>query len=163
MTIAISNIPSNLDLLVLIDALGSELQSSNLVGNPCPSVDRRWKRMKQPQPGDLVMEKSTAFMRQRNATNEWAITRDGHIRSECGIGILLRTAIEPFPREDGDEWDEVADGPWPTEKVWYIRRLDDCSEFRWTNADFICILPVEGWETIGGNRINLLKGMMAEV
>ena len=154
--------PSNLDLLVLIDALGSELFGALLHGNPCPANAHRYRRMTNPQPGDLVMETSTAYMRLRNATSEWALSRDGHIHSEAGIGILVKVTWEPYPREEGDEWDEEADGPWPTEKCWYLRRLDNGEEFRWTNANCVTILPHEGWETISGMHIKLLGGLFED-
>lgn len=157
--------PDNLTLLTLIDALGYELHASNLVGNPCPAVAARWKRMSNPQPGDLVMETSTGPARLRAATGEWPLSpKYPHLHSEVGVGILLRTVQEPIQLEEGDEWNVEEDGPIPTERCWYLRRLDNGEEFRWVNADCVCILPREGWKWFssadGGPRV--LDGLFGE-
>lgn len=74
----------------------------------------------------------------------------GSLPLENGIGILDRIDREPYPREKDDPpWDEKAEGkPEPLEQVFYLKRLNDGSEVRWTNARFVTILPVEGWKSL---------------
>jgi hypothetical protein len=143
---------SNLELIVMIDALANALHSSTLVGNPCPKVAAMWKRMQEHRPGDLVSERSTSCMRLRDISeNRLRINKHtAHIGSETGIGIFVKKQREPMV----GEWNEKEDGTRPTEDVWYIQRLDDETKdsehgenvFRWTNCDFVTVLPVEGWE-----------------
>lgn len=118
----------------LLGVVGYELWKAHLVGNSCPSNTRRFNRMRVPRTGDLVLETSSALL--------WMLgirQSDWHV-AENGVGYLLREAREAIPN-----WDEAELGePAPTEKIWYIRTLDG-RELRWTNADFIAILPVEGW------------------
>ncbi|MGD0771719.1 MAG: hypothetical protein ABSC05_02740 [Candidatus Solibacter sp.] len=136
---------SILDVITFLDAVGYEFYRSQLVGNQCESMRTRWERMQKPQPGDLVMETSSCPMRLRGGK------RPAHVASETGIGILESIAREPIVY---DSWDETTDGPLPTEEVFYIRRLDNetidspwgNNVFRWTNANFVVLIPKEGWQ-----------------
>lgn len=88
-------------------------------------------RMRNPQPGDLVVERSTIGFAHGNGTR---------------CGVLLRKVQEPM--HTAEAWKEAggADGEKiPEWTAWYIRLVfDDGREFRWTNADFIAI-PQEVW------------------
>lgn len=81
-----------------------------------------WERAKNPMPGDLVVEMTTAFR-----------ARDPMAQIPQ-IGILLRVADEPWP-----DWNEAEEErPAPLETVYYVRPLDGTvNEFRWVNASFI--------------------------
>lgn len=123
-----------LDVLRMLGCVGYELHSSQLIGYPPPVTQRRLKRMANPVAGDIVMETSTAEC--------WFPESPVPLldKTMSSIGVLLRQEREPVP-----EWDEAEEGePAPLERVWYIKALDD-SEHRWTNADFVTIIPREGW------------------
>jgi hypothetical protein len=134
-------VPAATHWLRLVAVLGYNLYSATLVGNPAPFVERLSRRIRDPQPGDLVLEVST-------------ITRQ--LRADpfdaCGLGILRRVADEPaFTKEEHDEEQAalaaaIPDEPYepepydpPLERVQYIDRLDGSGEFRWHNAEFIAI------------------------
>jgi hypothetical protein len=100
---------------------------------------RRWERMEHPIPGDLVIELSTAGW--------WLHCDDSHpgpydyLKVENAIGFLEKVAQEPV-----QEWDEKEnEEPAPLETVYYLKLLQNGSTFKWTNARFATILPVEGW------------------
>jgi hypothetical protein len=124
----------DVDLMSVLDAVAYALLDACLVGNPCPKVERMWKRMNDPRVGDLVAESSTGPMRMSRRGPR------GAAKSEAAIGILERRTREPV----GGEWDEGE--PRPDEEVWYIRRLDNGEPVRWANASFFVAIPVEGWE-----------------
>jgi hypothetical protein len=139
------------DTLRMLAVVGLELWHAHLIGGAPPSHTRRYNRMKELQPGDLVIETSTSGW--------WRKSGQPHpgpyeyLKVENAIGFLDRITREPFPHEEGDDlWDEAAEGrPEPLEEVFYIRRLDgeykgDEAIFRWTNASFVTILPKEGWK-----------------
>jgi hypothetical protein len=118
----------------LLGITGYELWKSHLVGNNCPSNQRRYLRMQAVARGDLVMETSS--------TPRWiaGVNRTAWHEPENCIGYFLRKAQEAVPN-----WDEAEERePAPTETVWYIQALDG-RELRWTNANFVTIVPVEGW------------------
>lgn len=149
-------------MATLIDGLGQEFYASMIHGNPCPDNARRYKRMTSPQPGDLVMETSTSGLRMQVACDEWiAAPKYPHIKSRCAVGILIKVAQEPVPYTDA-EWDEEEEGPRPLETVWYLRLLDTGEEFRWTNADFVTILPCEGWKRMSGMRTDVLNFLLQD-
>lgn len=84
-------------------------------------------RMREPKPGDWVVEMSTIYYEDRNGTR---------------FGTLVRVADEPvYPEEQRAELGFGPDEPMPTERVWYVRLLDG-REFRWTNASFLAV-PAE--------------------
>lgn len=72
-----------------------------------------------PQPGDLIMEISTIWRRDRDAAR---------------LGRLVRCGREPIP-----DWEEERDGANPGEVVWHIQP-DGGEEHRWVNAHFIRVL-----------------------
>ena len=101
------------------------------------NAKKRWERMQAPIAGDLVIELSTAG---------WWLKSDKphpgpyeYLKVENAIGFLEKIAQEPF-----QPWDDT-DEPAPLEKVYYLKLLHDGSTFKWTNASFATILPVEGW------------------
>jgi hypothetical protein len=89
------------------------------------------RRMRDPQPGDVVVERSTLGFKRGDGTR---------------CGVLLRKTSEPIYTPE--QWKEMggADGEKiPEQVVWYIRLdFDDGREFRWSNADFIAI-PRDVW------------------
>ena len=88
------------------------------------------RRMHDPQPGDVVVERSTLGFKRGDGTR---------------CGVLLRK--ERVPTHTPDEWKAMGGGDEeiPTQLAWVIRLdFDDGREFRWTNADFIAI-PPEVW------------------
>ena len=100
---------------------------SVLIGNAPLVTQRAYRRMSNPQVGDLVIEASTVYrMRHENATDL------------DGVGFLEKVADEPVTWSDPEfVWDEAVEGqPEPTERCWYIRTFDG-RLFRWTNARII--------------------------
>ena len=123
-------------VLRMLGIAGYELYRAHLVGNNCNSNQKRLNRMQEPRPGDLVLETSS--------TPSWILRRqskDGWISPENAIGFFVRKGREAIP---GIEWDEEEDGPLPTEVVWYIEAFDG-RLLRWTNANFVTIVPSGGW------------------
>ena len=140
-----TDIPVDVSVIRMLAKVGHELYMSQLIGNGPPSMQRRWHRMENPQPGDLVIETSTGGWWRREKTPPGD---KSYIVAENACGILEKITQEPFPRAEGEPpWDEKEEGrPEPLEKVYYIRRLhDDREPFRWTNASFMTILPAGGW------------------
>jgi hypothetical protein len=124
------------DTLYALGAVGYELWSSQLIGNSPPITQRRFERMDKPEPGDLVLETSSAWMwiKKRQKVGDWWC-------AENAIGTFLRQEWEPIPNWNEEDEGESA----PKERVWYIRSHDG-RELRWTNANFIAILPSSGWD-----------------
>jgi hypothetical protein len=129
-------------------ALNSACMATSTIG---ANAKRRWERMEANVPGDLVIELSTSGW--------WLHCDDPHpgpyryLKVENAIGFLERITQEPYPHDE--PWDEAVEGrPEPLEKCYYIRKLHDGEIFRWTNASFATILPVEGWPKIPlGSRV----------
>ena len=112
---------------------GACMATSTIGGNAI----RRWERMQAPVPGDLVIELSTSG---------WWLRADqphpgpyAYLKAENAIGYLDKIAREPV-----QPWDDTEE-PAPLEKVYYLKLLHDGSTFKWGNASFATILPVEGW------------------
>lgn len=114
-------------------AVTRNLSTATLGGNPSPVVERMGERIRTPRAGDLVMERTTAFMR-----------RPGWHR---GFGYLVERRREWW--HTNKEWaQELAeDGytehePRPTDDAWYIQfgpaAVDIC---RWTDCSFL-VVPV---------------------
>ena len=124
-----TNFPKNLDLYRLL-AINAYAAYMNALAHHGPAIREQWERSDKPQPGDVVLETSTI----------WRWARHGQDATRAAypeIGILLRIAEEPFPREEGEL--EPDDGA--RETVHYIRPLDGSArEHRWTNARFIRVL-----------------------
>jgi hypothetical protein len=123
----------------LIATIGYNLYRTTSVGNPAPIVKTLGDRMRDPRPGDLVLEVSSIY---------WKMKQEPFDASN--LGFLTRTAMEPVFTEE--EWNEEPElghdnqplpyGACPTEKVYYINRLDGKGEVRWHNAAFIA-LPID--------------------
>jgi hypothetical protein len=117
--------------------IGYELYCSTLIGGGLESTHQRFLRMQDNRINDLVIELSTAG---------WWLKGDqphpgpySYLKVENAIGFLEKIENEPVvPWDDEEE-------PAPLEKVFYLKLLHDDSIFRWTNARFATILPVEGW------------------
>lgn len=127
------------ETILQLGSIGYELYMSCLVGNSPPSVQRRFERMQQLRDGDLVIETSTAGW--------WRCNKEPpkdrpHVQAQYAVGYFEREAQEPVP-----DWDEEENGePAPMERVFYIKLLNGQGDlFRWVNANFITILPTEGW------------------
>lgn len=134
----------------VIIGMTAVLQRVTLVGDPAPVTKRVYERMKNPQPGDLVLETSTMY----RESEHW-YTR---------LGILLAHRTEWF--ETDAEWeqqvaaeraahDQFLRGPYGrpgdadipfepdermTDHAWYIQygpQADDV--FRWVNCSFVAI------------------------
>jgi hypothetical protein len=130
------------------------LRDAVLVGNQAPVVKRMWERMKDPQPGDLVIETSTFYRRDEDDRikamgilvahrTEWWQTDEewaAEIEQE-------RAAYEEFLR---GPYSHPGDGPFDpaacertTDHAWYVqygpKAADVC---RWANCEFIMI-PVD--------------------
>lgn len=129
-------------LLRFVAEAGHAAYMATLVGDPAPIVKRMGDRIRDPRPGDVVLETSTFY--QRN----WR---------PSALGQLILTRDEPFldrvefceAHLDGDYWNDP-DETYPefaarhTERVWYLRPLAGVGGpclHRWSNASFIA-LPV---------------------
>jgi hypothetical protein len=118
----------------MMATLARHLQTAVLVGNPAPIVAKMWDRMKNPQPGDLVLETSS-------------LGRSDVEQRAMGFGFLL-THRDEWAQTD-DEWakEEVRPGydefdqPRPVEpRVYYVQygpKPDDIC--RWVNCSFIAV------------------------
>ena len=122
------------ELAWLIAHSGYLAYRATLIGNAPPSTRLLFERMRNPRPGDLVLE-TTTYHRE-----PW---------DPGGLGYLDRIVFEPMCTED--EWDDE-DGPYascPTDKVWYVRPFvptaDGKTEVRWHNADFIALPDGPRW------------------
>lgn len=127
------------------------LRKATLVGNPAPIVARMNERIRDPQPGDLVVEESTAYRRDEDTQvkafgillahrTEWAQTDE-----EWAADVEQeRKAHEEFLRgpyaQPGD-----ADEPWEpdermTDHAWYVQYGPKAGDIcRWTNCSFVAI------------------------
>lgn len=138
---------SNLTTRELLRGLSRCLSSATLVGNPAPVVERMGERLRNPQPGDLVVEMSAMY-------------GPGNIsRAIQGLGILIVDREEWWHTDE--EWSvELAAehyGPEdarPADHAWYIQygpaAIDVC---RWTNCSFTTIpWPDEQFDVPAGYR-----------
>lgn len=115
-------------------AMATHLHTACLVGNPAPVVQRMYDRMRDPQPGDLVVETST-----RHATD----LETRHKR----LGILIEHREEWW--ETDQEWEAykaedgtLTDADRRTDHAWYVQ-YGQGPDFvcRWVNCEFIA-LPI---------------------
>lgn len=121
--------PEQARLFRLLAVNAYHAYSHTLVGNAAPKVQAAYERMTHPMPGDVVLETSTIWT--------WAKHVDEEPMKQCPyLGVLLRTAREPYPRDPEEQSEEVV----ATELVYYIRPIDgSVPEYRWTNANFIAL------------------------
>lgn len=109
-------------------AMSRHLLTATLVGNPAPIVSRMYTRLKDPRPGDLVVEMSAEL-------------RDAQHRINA-LGILLEHRVEW--QETDEEWEAIkaedhflTDVDRGAEDVWYIQYGSDAENVvRWTNCSF---------------------------
>jgi hypothetical protein len=117
-------------------AMARHLQTASLVGNPAPVVQRIYERIKNPQPGDLVVESSTGVR-----------TRDLDTRTKA-FGILIEhrnewweTDAEWEAQKRAEGWDDDEDRR--VDHAWYIQYGNDPGDVcRWVNCDFLAI-PID--------------------
>lgn len=123
----------------LLCEMASQLAHATLVGNPAPFVERVSKRLRDPQVGDYVYERST-FHRHR--------FEDGTPIQAEGSGFLRKVADEYAWTDDvwadeltawlaDDSHDPALALTRPTERVYYVqygpKPEDEC---RWHNCEF---------------------------
>lgn len=128
-----------LDAIDILHVLGSALHSMSL--NSTPMLGRVQAWMRSPKVGDMVVEITTAFMRESDVDRA----------RYDSFGTLLAVAHEPFHSDN--EWESVKDdfdGVRPTEKVYYVATMDGAIA-RWTNARFVRVPKSYGeWVEAGG-------------
>lgn len=177
LSLADEAIPRRLMMVGLL----ANLRKATQVGNPAPIVERMRERMRNPQPGDLVVEDSGIYLRGQDKQveafgillthrDEWWQTDEEWAAVVAGE----RTAHEEFLRgpyaHPGDA-DEPRELPARiTDHAWYIQYGPKAIDVaRWVNCSFIAIptdpcafdQPV-GTITPGGvelNRNNLLDAL----
>lgn len=113
-------------------AMARHLQTASLVGNPAPVVRRIYERIKNPQPGDLVVE--------------WSMGVRGDTETRFkAFGILIEHRNEWW--ETDAEWEalKAEDGGLTeddrmVDRAWYIQYGNDPEAIcRWVNCDFLAI------------------------
>lgn len=105
-----------------IGAAGYQAYSNCIVGNQAPAIKRYFDRVRNPEPGDLVVETSTFYARDLRGY--------GHV----AVGTLVERKIESLVyEEDGFEPDPYE------EEAWYVTPFTGGETIRWTNAEFIAI------------------------
>lgn len=137
-------------------AMASHLSGACLVGDPAPIVERMDKRIRAPQPGDLVVEVSTQY------------TADAGRRIK-GLGILLEQRVEWW--ETDAEWEAIKaedgtleDAERMTDRAWYIQYGPEPGDVcRWVNCQFT-VIPTDPREfsmPVGrrdGTGVTITKG-----
>lgn len=112
------------DAVVFLKGCAYNLWRACLCAGP-QSITNLFNELKDPKPGDLVMETTTHRMSKRDPLE--------------GIGRLVSITEEPTSTRE--EWIEAgggADKPIPTETIYTIELIfDDGRQFRWRNASFI--------------------------
>jgi hypothetical protein len=122
----------------LVINLVGHLRTACMVGNPAPIVERMAKRLRSPQPGDLVVA-YLADMRKP----------DNRLK---GFGYLVERRREWW--ETDEEWARIKaeegyedDSERTTDDAWYVQYgpapVDIC---RWTNCDFTMV-PAQARES----------------
>jgi Lar family restriction alleviation protein len=112
---------SSNSIITILVANAYAAYSSSLQGTD--ASHKRFNWFNAIKPGDLVMETSTIFMRDRD---------------ELRIGFLISDAREPV--YSPEEWEAVKEdyeGRHPTERIFRIKLLSDGREYLWENASFI--------------------------
>lgn len=108
--------------LAIVSAYNLWLSSLNVT----PYLHRVFQFMSNPKPGQLVMEISTIYCRDRDDTR---------------LGRLLKTSMEPmYTREEARNHGYDDDEPIPEKNYWYIDLIfDKHRTFKWSNARFIAV------------------------
>lgn len=111
------------------------LMTATTVGNPAPVVARMWERLRNPQPGDLVIEIGLTMARRR----DWY----------RGFGYLIEsrrewwTTDEEYARQLADDelYPEPKDSR-PVDTAWYVQYGPNPKDIcRWTNCEFL-VVPI---------------------
>jgi hypothetical protein len=105
------------------------LESAVLVGNPAPIVQRMGERMRKPEPGDLVLER----------------TRFGRYSDVEAFGFLVAHRDEWWDTDE-EYQRHVADGavgadePRSVDHAWYVQYGPQPGDmYRWVNCSFITV------------------------
>lgn len=117
---------------VMLGVAGYTAWSNSLIGAAPPSLRNYYDRASNPQPGDLVVETSSFWIRMR----------DGNRPFVC-VGRLVSHAVEQVPYVfDDDHVPDPDDDLTYNEEAWYVDLLSDPDRkepFRWMNASFVAI------------------------
>lgn len=124
---------------LLMAGMAQATYRATLVGNPAPSVAQMWARMKEPRPGDLVMETTSRFRGDPDTTIK-------------GFGILV-VHREEWASTDQDWAAEVAREPGIDpirdrfhEDAWYVQYGPQPEDVcRWENCDFVSVPIGHDW------------------
>lgn len=108
------------------------LYNATMVGNPAPITADVYKRVSEPQPGDLVVEAGVLY------------TRDQDKRLK-GLGVLLEKRTEWWHTDK--EWADLLaeeayepDDDRPTDEAWYVQYGTKAEDVcRWTDCKFIAL------------------------
>lgn len=115
-------------------ALAYCLWSATLVGNPAPVVAKMGARLRDPQPGDLILETTSS------------LHRSDVERRAMGFGILLdhrdewAQTDEEYNQQLADDGGDLHDGWRGKDHAWYVQygpQPDDIC--RWVNCSFITV------------------------
>lgn len=126
---------TDLPIQAALITMARHLSTATLVGNPAPVVQRMSARLRNPRPGDLVIETS----------NAQAMRFPGWRR---GFGYLVDKRREWWDTDDEyarllSEGDYDANDPRPVDTAWYVQYgpapVDVC---RWTNCSFM-VIPID--------------------
>lgn len=110
------------NILKLLEANAYRVYQTALSGALGSGQDSLWKKISNPEVGDLVLETTTL----------WSANSDGK-----RLGRLMSIAREEYPISEDDRKQYLDRGEsTPHEKVYYLELLDG-REMRWTNASFI--------------------------
>lgn len=115
------------EFALLLATATMEIWDSCLVGNPAPAVQRRYELMKNPRPGDLVLEISSC------GRKTWPGRALGYLIFVCKA--KPRTAEEWLDAVDAGYWkmDSVRGyGPY-----WLVDPIDGSQRTFWNDARFI--------------------------
>lgn len=113
------------EIVTLLKGSAYETWRASLCAGP-RSIQDLFNELKDPKPGDLVMETTTHGMKGRDTLE--------------GIGRLVAVGDAPYyaTREEARAAGIEDQEPIPTRKVWDITLdFDDGRAFRWENASFI--------------------------
>lgn len=114
------------EVVALLKSTAYNLWQASLCEGP-QLIRDLFQELRNPQPGDLVMETTTHRMKNRDPLE--------------GIGRLVSITREPTCSPEAWKESGAEEGePIPTERVWTIELIFDAGrQFRWRNADFIKI------------------------
>jgi hypothetical protein len=122
--------PKALPRRAAMAALAMCLWNAVVVGEPAPLVARMWERMRDPRPGDLVLETSRYYLDYANAE---------------AFGVLVAHRMEWWDTDE--EWARLRryrerdkNDKRPTDTAWYVQYGPSRHHiYRWVNATFITV------------------------